>query len=223
MSNLIVGNWKLNPTSLSEAELLIKGVNIPDNDKVEAVFLPPFDYLEELIKKYPNFTWGAQGFHFEDTKNYTWVLVGHSDQRVKLGETDEMVNKKLLAALEDGFNIILAVGEIEKGQDELVVESLKASTKGVSADALNRLNIAYEPVWAISTTEGSDEDTPEHASSVIKELQKILDVRYLYGGSVDSNNIKGFLEKPSISGALVGAASLKPEEFSKILEIASKS
>ena len=231
---LIAANWKLNPSSLTEAEMLTGGIKVPESGDIEVLILPPFVFLEELAKKFPQFSWGAQDFFFQDTGAFTgevslpmlksvganYVLVGHSDRRQKFGETDEIVNKKLLAALEDGFKVILAVGELEKGDNlEPVINSLKASTKNIKPKYLNQLSIAYEPIWAISTTEGVEDETPEHASSVIEELKKVLDVRYLYGGSVDSENAKGFLSKENIEGALIGGASLKPEEFSKILEV----
>jgi len=219
MKRLIAANWKSNPATLAEAEQLVSGIWPLATGNVEIVLLPPFEFLAKLQKKFPQFEWGTQDFYSEDVK-VDYVLVGHSDRR-KRGETDEVVNKKLLAALEAGFKVILAVGEIEKGNEESVIESLKASTRGVSADTLDRLSVAYEPVWAISTTPGAEVDTPEHASSVIGRLQKVLDVRYLYGGSVNSSNIGGFLGQPNIQGALVGAASLKPDEFSKIVEIAA--
>lgn len=219
---LIAGNWKLNPASLAEAEALVRLIRVPRNAaNLEVALLPPFEFLEELTKKFPQFKWGTQDFFSGDIK-VDYVLVGHSDQRKK-GETDEAVNKKLLSALEAGFRVILAVGETEKRKESLVIKSLEASTRDIPTDALARLNVAYEPVWAISTTPGAETDTPEHAAAVISELQKFLPARYLYGGSVDSSNVGGFLSQGNINGALVGGASLKAEEFSKIVEIASRS
>ncbi|MBI4034148.1 MAG: triosephosphate isomerase [Candidatus Brennerbacteria bacterium] len=228
MTKLIAGNWKSNPATLAEAEGLIANYQLPrlrrgfggqaTANSVEVVLLPPFEFLEELMKKFPQFKWGMQDFVSSEIK-VDYVLVGHSDRR-RRGETDEEVNKKFLAALGAGFKVILAVGEMQKGNESGVMDSLKASTTGVPTDALDRLNVAYEPVWAISTTPGAEVDTPEHASSVISELQKILNVRYLYGGSVDGSNIGGFFAQPNIKGALVGAASLKPSEFRKIIEAA---
>src|SRR3989344_5395901 len=218
-SLLVAANWKLNPATLAEAERLTTNYQLPTTNSVEVVLLPPLEFLEELMKKFPQFKWGTQDYFPGDIK-VDYVLVGHSDQRKK-GETDEEVNKKLLAALEAGFKVILAVGETEKGNESQVTESLIASTKSMPDDALDRLSVAYEPVWAISTTPGAEVDTPEHASSVISRLKKILNVHYLYGGSANSSNIGGVFGSFNIQGALVGASSLKPEEFSKILEIAA--
>ncbi len=235
MKKLIVGNWKLNPASLVEAENLTTNYSLPTTNSLEVALLPPFVFLEDLVKKFPQFKWGVQDFSLDESGEISlpilkslgvgYVLVGHSDRRYPPaggGETDEIVNAKLLAALEERFNVILAVGEREKGTESRVIESLKASTKGVKETDKARLVVAYEPVWAISTTPGAESDTPEHASAVIAELRKALDVRCLYGGSVNSANIAGFLSQPNVSGALVGGASLKAEEFSKILEIASQ-
>lgn len=233
---LIGGNWKLNPETLAEAKDLASGITLPASDGVGAVLFPPLVFLEELVDEFPHLTWGGQDFYQEDAGAYTgevslpmlksigtgWVLVGHSDRRGKFNETDEDVNKKARAALVEGFNVILAVGEKRKeGGTEQVIASLKASTKDIPAEHLSRLTVAYEPVWAISATAGSKPATPEYAERVIRALKNELDVRYIYGGSVDSKNAKSFFARPAIQGALIGGASLKAGEFSEILRIAS--
>jgi triosephosphate isomerase len=232
---LIGGNWKLNPSTLPEAELLAESIRLPQ-EEVETVLFPPVAFLEELAKKSPKFRWGAQDFFHKDTGAFTgeislpmlrsigaaWVLTGHSDRRIKFSESDKTVSEKLRAALRENFSVILCVGELERGSEGALEESLKQSTKGVHHDELARLTICYEPVWAISTSPNAEADSPEHAEEIISRLKEIIPTRWIYGGSVTSANAAAFLSMPSIEGALVGGAALKGEEFSKILEIASQ-
>lgn len=236
MKTLIAANWKMNPGTYAEAVSLVKSVRVPRSENLEVVFLPPAVFLKPLSEVFPHHLWGVQNVYFESAGAFTgeisaemardagasYVLVGHSDRRLKFGETDEVVAKKAAAALEKGFRVVLAVGETERGGEANVIESLKKSTEGVLSQDLERLTIAYEPVWAISTTPGAEADTPEHAASVIGKLKEALDLRYIYGGSVTSENAGDFLHVPNIAGALVGRVSLDAGEFSKILKIVAK-
>jgi triosephosphate isomerase len=148
-----------------------------------------------------------------------YVIIGHSERRQILGETDEMINKKVLAALRAGLKVILCVGEIKKGLAEAknyVSQQLNKDLKGVG----DSLIVAYEPVWAIGT---GDYCQPEDSLEMIKFIKNIVNFKMIYGGSVDSKNIAGYVKYPEINGALVGGASLKIDEFQKIINEVSKS
>lgn len=169
-----------------------------------------------------------------------YVIIGHSERR-RMGETDEIIGKKFQAAARNGLIPILCVGETqaekEAGQKEAVLKRQisKAFENCLPTEALAKAGsldikdlsivIAYEPVWAIATGLACDPDeaskTMEFISNEAKKIIADVKITMIYGGSVDANNIKGFLVKPNISGALVGGASLKKDEFVKILEIAN--
>ena len=235
MKTLIAANWKMNPRTLTEAKDLARGIVAPNGD-VEVVFFPPCLYLASLCEAFPHLMWGAQNVHWEAEGAFTgehsvgmirdagahYVLIGHSERRAMFGETDGMVAKKAQVALSKGFNVILAVGESIKGESSAqVVESLKRSTEGVSAQDLSRLTVAYEPVWAISTTNDSQAASPDYVEKVVANLKSILDVRYIFGGSVDAENAKTYLSCECVNGVLVGASSLRADAFSSIIKQAS--
>ncbi|MBI4118678.1 MAG: triose-phosphate isomerase [Parcubacteria group bacterium] len=242
---LIVGNWKLNPSTLNEAVALTSGVNyaIKAEDFERTVLLPPFIFLEELVKKFKQIAWGAQDVFWEARGAYTgevslamlkdvgigWVLVGHSERRRIFGESDEDVNKKIKAALAQDFNVIAAVGELQRGDEaDEIIDSFKKSAAGLETADLARLTVAYEPVWAISTTPGAQADSPARSNQIIGELKHAAfkmfgepskKIKFLYGGSVTSENALKFLSQPYIDGALVGGASLSAEEFAAIVSV----
>jgi len=213
---------------------------------VEVVLCPPFVSLSALagVLKGSPIGLGAQNMYFQEKGAYTgevsplmlrglcqYVILGHSERRHCFGEADELINKKLRAALAWGLKPILCVGERleekEKGQAEAVVErQLRGALEGV-ADP-DGLVVAYEPVWAIGTGRAA---TPADAQETMAFLRRSLGelcggstaqaLRLLYGGSVTKENIGSFLKEPDIDGALVGGASLKAEEFLGIVEQAS--
>lgn len=243
MSKLIVANWKMNPPTFREAEKLVKALT-GSRLGARVVLCPPFVWLTDLShKEYPGLEFGAQDVFWEKSGAYTgeisplmlknsgvkYVIVGHSERR-RLGETDEMVNRKLKAALRAGLKPILCVGE---GRDvrrrglvaakNFVKRQMQKDLAGVGAKSLV---IAYEPVWAISTEKGSRVDTPEDAAEMIQFIKETLSsmfhasrfmFRVLYGGSVTSGNAGRFLKRPEIDGALVGGASIRSAEFKKII------
>ena len=216
-------------------------MGIDSADFEHMVLLPPYIFLEELVKRFKQIQWGAQDVFWEQKGAYTgeislpmlkdanvnWVLVGHSERRRYFNETDEMVNKKTRAALEQGFNVIMAVGELSRDDDVTEVEkSLKASVSNVQHPMLDRLLVAYEPVWAISSNPGAVADDPVRSNQIIGYLKRTLfnmfgaeseKIKFLYGGSVTGENAVKFLSEPYIDGALVGGASLKAEEFAAIV------
>ena len=160
-----------------------------------------------------------------------WVLVGHSERRAYLGETDDMVAKKAAAALACDLSVILCVGELDEHYvagtgDEVVSGQVKAGLASCSADDSSRLVIAYEPIWAIGTGKSSD---PEHAYKTMRLIRRTVGemigagaarkVRVLYGGSVNAGNVESYVELPLCDGCLVGGASLKVDEFVEIVKV----
>lgn len=223
---LIAANWKLNPATFKEAQKLATSLN-KVKPKSKVVLFPPFTYLADLKTKYDL---GAQDIFWEESGAHTgeisasmakqygikYVIIGHSERREN-GETDEQINLKLKAALKNKLIPILCVGfGITKDEDDEQVmsdlqEQLKKDLQGVDP---SKVIVAYEPVWAIGSGRPA---TPEHAEKVcmfIKIKYKVKSV--LYGGSTNAVNAKDFLQK-HIDGLLVGGASLKTEQFSKMI------
>ncbi|MBI2674775.1 MAG: triosephosphate isomerase [Candidatus Yanofskybacteria bacterium] len=253
---LIVSNWKMQPTTLAEAEQILDLVDeylgSLSERELNLVFCPPFVFTEEVgkILKTSHLLHqsglGAQDISTDDRMALTgevsgpmlkklgarYVIVGHSERRWKLGESDEVVNKKLKAVLRNEMMPIVAVGEKTRDDnfEDFLKEQVLNTFAGLSAEEVARCIIAYEPVWAISTTPGARPDTPESALEsveVIKEtlataLQSTALPRYLYGGSITSVNAREFLSNDGFDGVLIGGASTNKEEFVKILAIASK-
>ncbi|HUX35858.1 MAG TPA: triose-phosphate isomerase [Candidatus Paceibacterota bacterium] len=267
MRKLIVANWKMNPVSLKEALRLFERTQIyADKARInaEVVICPPFPYIAPIAeRKSQKVKLGAQDDFWENQGAYTgevsplmlknsgvkYVIVGHSERR-RLGETDEMINKKLKAALEARLKPILCVGEpkrkvssikyqVSRKGDKLkeaknfVKAQLKRDLAGILPTTYHllstHLTIAYEPVWAISTNKNAKPDKPEDSLEMIMFIKEFCHKQFaishlpvLYGGSITSKNAKSFLQYKDIDGALVGGASLKPEEFGKIIKSASK-
>ncbi|MDD5710788.1 MAG: triose-phosphate isomerase [Candidatus Colwellbacteria bacterium] len=239
MSKLIVGNWKLNPESASEAEALASAV-----DRRGTVVCPPFLYLATLKKALKRAKLGSQDAFWLNSGAYTgevspsqlkslgvkYVIVGHSERRRFLLESDEMINRKVEAVLHLKLNAILCIGEDLETHGRgggaalaYIKEQLRRDLDNIDVKYLKNLIVAYEPVWAISTFQTGLRDTPENAQKTIEQIKDFLAKRYrlsqsvvLYGGSVNAANASGYLSQASIDGVLVGAASLKPNEFNKI-------
>lgn len=215
------------------------------HDAVETVVHPPFTSLRAvqttLEGESSRILLGAQNCHWEDSGAYTgevspsmlsrlkcsYVIVGHSERRALFGETDEVVNRKAKAVFAAGMTPIVCVGETleqrDAGQAEAVVSGqVKGSLAGLTQDQLNQLVVAYEPVWAIGTGRtASPEDADETcgvARAAVAALGGDADtVRIQYGGSVKPGNVKDLMAKPNIDGALVGGASLDPEDFALLV------
>jgi triosephosphate isomerase len=245
---LIAGNWKMN-TTVNEAMKLVREMRprLDEIGGVEKVICPPFVSLvavKELINA-SSIKLGAQNLHFEEKGAYTgeisslmlaelceFVIIGHSERRQYFHETDEVVNKKIRAALKVGLKPILCVGErLEENEagrtEEIVSRQLSGSLSGMKE--LNGLVIAYEPVWAIGTgraaTGRQANDTIGFIRHNISELygKKVAEnLRILYGGSVTAENIAEFIRQPEIDGALVGGASLKADQFISIVKQTSE-
>ena len=246
----VAGNWKMHKT-VAESILLVKEM-LPGLERisgVESIVCPPFTALvplAEIIRETPIHL-GAQNLYWEDHGPFTgeisplmlaelaeYVIIGHSERRAYFSDTDDSVNKKILAALAVDLKPILCVGETleenESGQTgDVVKRQLSTGLKGVSEEQITNLKIAYEPVWAIGTGRAA---TPEGANQVIREfirgeiaqlwtsgLEEKISV--LYGGSVKPDNAKEYFTQPDIDGALVGGASLKADAFIQITEAAA--
>jgi triosephosphate isomerase len=215
---------------------------------VDVVICPPFTALRSVQTLIESdrlaFGLGAQDVHHADDGAYTgeisppmlvalkvgYVIVGHSERRAMFGETDEGVNKKVRAVLAHGMTPIVCVGETLKERDvgatdDRVTEQVRAGLAGVERSEASRLVVAYEPIWAIGTGRNAE---PSDAGQVIGLIrQTIVDlydgevaqaVRIQYGGSVKAGNIRDFMAHPEIDGALVGGASLDPEELALIVK-----
>ena len=249
---LVAANWKMNPSNIDDALDLVRGVLSVARghaDRVEVSIFPPFPWLlavsEVLVES--GVKLGAQDCFWEMSGAYTgevspamlralcqWVIVGHSERRVYLGETDEMVAKKAAAALSCELSVIMCVGELadhyDAGtSDQVVSAQVRAGLANCTADNSARLVIAYEPVWAIGTGKNAD---PEHAYKTMRLIRKIVGemigagaarkVRILYGGSVNSGNVQAYVELPYCDGCLVGGASLDASEFAHIVRVTAE-
>jgi triosephosphate isomerase len=243
---LVAGNWKMNTTVSEGVELAAQILALDRPPGVDVAVLPPFPHLWPLhdLLKGSGIALGAQDCFWERAGAYTGevsprmlaelcdhVLVGHSERRHILGETDEQTAKKLAAALAEGLKVILAVGELlderRAGRAESVVtRQLDAALRPIDAGLAARIVIAYEPVWAIGSGRNAD---PEHAYKTMRLIRRVVGevigagaarkVRVLYGGSVNSSNVESYVELPLCDGCLIGGASLKADEFSQIVKV----
>jgi triosephosphate isomerase (TIM) len=240
---LIAGNWKMN-TTVDEAVALVKemlsGLDAVDN--IEKLVCPPFISLISVgeVLKGSSVKLGSQNLHYKEKGAYTgeisplmlagiceYVIIGHSERRQYFGDTSEVVNKKVQAALGAGLKPILCIGESldenESGKtEEVVTGQLRQSLAGI--DYPGSFVIAYEPVWAIGTGRAATGTQANDTISLVRRTITDLwspeagdDIRILYGGSVTAANTTEFLSQPDIDGALVGGASLKPNEFVSIV------
>lgn len=238
MEPIIAGNWKMNKEPGESRALVQKLMELTGDVKDRIMILiPPFTSLAsvgELVRN-SRFKLGAQNMHWERSGAYTgeisglflkavgcdYVVIGHSERRHVMGETDEMINKKLKTALEIGLIPILCAGEKEEereaGKTEAVIErQIKEALKDVENEA-HKIVFAYEPVWAIGTGKTA---TSQQAVEVHKFIRGMLKKpsTILYGGSVKPENVDILMKEEEIQGALVGGASLKPESFARIIK-----
>ncbi|GIN85391.1 triosephosphate isomerase [Heyndrickxia sporothermodurans] len=247
---IIAGNWKMHKT-MSEAKAFAEEVSglVPKKEVVDSVICAPALFLERLVeatKKY-DVAIGAQNMHFEESGAFTgeispnaledlnvdYVILGHSERREMFNETDEAVNKKVLAAFKHHLIPIVCVGEtLEQRENnetkDLVASQVKKALVGLTEEQVKETVIAYEPIWAIGTGKSS---TAEDANEVCSHIRSVVEqqfskacadaIRIQYGGSVKPANIKEYMEQSDIDGALVGGASLDPQDFLKLLEAVS--
>jgi len=247
---IIAGNWKMFKTR-DEAINFILQVNekMPSNELVDSVICSQFTVLRCLVKRQgDNLKIGAQNMHFLDEGAYTgevsalmlksigvsYVIIGHSERRAMFNETDETCNLKVKKAFEVGLLPILCCGESleqrETGKTEEVLKNqIVKDLEGLAKEQVEELVIAYEPIWAIGTgktaTSQVADETCGYIRSVVAELygkDTAEKVRIQYGGSVKTSNIDELMSMPNIDGALIGGASLKADDFIKLVNAAVK-
>ncbi len=228
-------------STVAETEAFFKSFKIKKNDKVELLICPPFTSIPicRFFLERSSIHWGAQNVYPEEKGAFTgevsptmlkelgctYVICGHSERRQILGESDAFIAKKVEAVLNHGMTPILCVGETAEekaaGQTEQRIESeIRAALSGVDKKEIERVVIAYEPIWAIGSGAAATAEEAETVSAFIRGVVKDLfgkkvseEVYILYGGSVKGSNISDFLKQKDIDGALIGGASLKADEF----------
>ena len=242
---VIAGNWKMNMLPSDTLEFIDKLTPLVKDTKNEVILCVPYiDLFYALLAiQETNIKVGAENLYFEEKGAYTgevsgkmlksinteYVIIGHSERRAYFHETDEMVNKKIKAALNAGLKPIVCVGETleqrEAGKTEdIITKQTELALEGLTEEQIKNIIIAYEPIWAIGTGKTA---TAVEANDAIKSIRKKIsdiygqnvadEVIILYGGSVKSSNAKELFEMSDIDGGLVGGASLKPDEFAKIV------
>ena len=247
---IIAGNWKMN-NDRAQTENLIKALRpLVKNANCDVVICPPFTSIETAVSKAAgsNIQIGAQNCHFARSGAYTGeisphmlkeigvshVILGQSERRQYLAEKSSTVNLKLLSALDAGLTAIVCVGETLKEHEskitnEIVSIQTKIALKGLRIEQMKNVIIAYEPVWAIGTGKTA---TSNQAAQVCGTIRKTVEqifgssvsqaLRVLYGGSMNPTNCECLLSKDDIDGGLIGGASLKPADFSAIINFAGK-
>ncbi len=247
----VAGNWKMNTdsyTSVELAERIASGSMEAASKSITVAVCPPFVYLQSVAKALSASCVGvgAQDIYYEPKGAFTgeisssmlkdigctYCLCGHSERRHVIGETDELINKKLIAAIGGGLLPVLCIGELlaerEASQTNgVVTRHIEKGLTGLSAEKASAVTIAYEPVWAIGTGLTA---TPQQAQEVHDFIRKLLGrmyddqlaegIRILYGGSVKPNNAADLMSQPDIDGLLVGGASLKADDFLAIIQAA---
>ena len=243
----IAGNWKMNLNATSAVELAKSLVEkLGGRADVDVAVCPPFVYLAAVAQalKGSNIALGAQDVFYENTGAYTGeisaamlkdvgctlAIIGHSERRHIIGETDQLINRKVLKTLSDGLKPIFCVGELlaerQGGQTQDVVSrQVRLGLEGVSRADVPRVTVAYEPVWAIGTGVVATVDQAQEVHALLRKLLAELydaptaeQIRIQYGGSVKPDNARALLHCPDIDGALVGGASLKVGDFAGIVQ-----
>lgn len=246
---IIAGNWKMHKT-LTESVAFVEELapQLATFTGVERVVCPSFVALAAVANalKDTDIKVGAQNVHWEAQGAFTsqisppmlqglaeYVIIGHSECRAYLGDTDEMVNKKVKAALAYGLKPIIAVGESleqnEAGETaNFVGQQVRAALQGIPADSMDNVVLAYEPIWAIGTGKNASGEIAQTiiGSTIRATLRQLYGpavadrVRIQYGGSVKPSNMAEYMSQPDIDGALVGGASLQVEDFVRLVEVA---
>ena len=249
MARLIVGNWKMNMDP-GEAVKLVKKLEakIVPSERVEVIICPPFIDLYPLSQALDKtkLRLGAQNIHYLDEGPFTgeispamlkgmvgYAIIGHSERRA-MGEDDKLILKKVAAAVRNSMTPILCVGENLHDREhslstKVVVDQVTSDLTMLTASEVANIVIAYEPIWAIGTGKFA---TPDEISPVIRAIRQTIEdlygeaggigIRVLYGGSVDGDNAAAYLSMSGIDGLLIGGASLKYEEFAKIVAVSDR-
>lgn len=241
---VIIGNWKMNK-DLEEAKILVKEIISEKLDNnVEKVVCVPFVYVTEVRKllEGTDVGLGVQNMFFETKGAFTgeispvmlkscgvsYVILGHSERRTIFNETDEIINKKIKAALQNNLIPILCCGETLEERNsgvekEVVEKQIRNTLEGISEIDIEKVIIAYEPIWAIGTGLTASSDDAENMIKFIREIlfdiygNLSMNVRIQYGGSVKPNNVKELMQKENVDGALVGGACLESASFCALI------
>ncbi len=243
---IIAGNWKMNKTPDEAVALVNELKPLVKDAKCDVVVCVPavcFAALRPLLKRGTKIKLGAQNVHFAEKGAYTgelsadmlkasgveYVIIGHSERRQYFGETDETVNKRTVAAVKAGLKPIVCVGENQAQReagytDTLVAYQTLMALTGLTNEEVEGIVIAYEPVWAIGTGLTATDEQANETIGVIRQAiagkygkKTAQKVRIQYGGSMKPSNVAGLMAQPEIDGGLIGGASLKAEDFSKVV------
>ncbi|MEJ2250622.1 MAG: triose-phosphate isomerase [Candidatus Lokiarchaeota archaeon] len=248
---IIGGNWKMHNGSPEKARELLESLisKVKNIDNVDIIVAPPFTALaESSIVTLTNIHLGAQNMYFEDQGAYTgeispkflkslkveYVILGHSERRNIFDESSELINKKVKKALDEELIPIVCIGEHleerKQGQTKDVIKNqIEQTFADLSKEDMNKIIIAYEPIWAIGTGETATPEQAEEIHAYIREyIKEVYDketsdsIRIQYGGSIKPYNAEDLFKQKNIDGGLVGGASLEAESFAKIIEMAQK-
>lgn len=242
---VIAGNWKMNNTRVETKKLILELMPLVKDADCEVVIGVPFTNLETAIEltKNTNIKVAAQNCHWAQSGAFTgeisapmlkelgveYVILGHSERRQYFGETSLTVNQRLKAALEGNLKVIMCVGESLSDREAGITQNViaiqtKIGLNNISKEDMKNIVIAYEPVWAIGTGKTATSDQANEVNEYIREvIASIFDketankTTIQYGGSMNANNAAELLSKENIDGGLIGGASLKSEDFSKII------
>lgn len=245
---IIAGNWKMNKLPGETYDFVKEIAKATEGASCEVVCCTPYVCLSEAVRaaEGTHVKIGAENLHFEDKGAFTgevsadmlkdigveYVIIGHSERREYFAETDEIVNKKTIKALEKGLIPIVCVGESLEQREagitmDLIAIQIKKAFAGIKAEDAKKVVVAYEPIWAIGTGKTA---TAEQAEEVCKGIRGIIaglyceecakEVTIQYGGSMNDKNAAELLAKPNIDGGLIGGASLVSEKFAPIVEAA---
>ena len=252
MKKLIIANWKMNPKTAEEARRLVASLEHRMSqvyERTEVVVCPPFIYLPAFLHHTQAIRLGAQNLSWADEGaltgeisatqlkqfNVGFVILGHSERRLYLGETDSIVNAKVVMALENKITPIVCLGGAENATRDdmktLVTKQFNKVTKDLEGRELEKIIYVYEPVWAISTMSNSQAASGGHALELIEHIYELLEhrvgkgaarnIRVLYGGTVNKDNVSEYAKHSQIDGALVGGASLDAKSFLDIVSAAA--
>lgn len=252
MKKIVIGNWKMNPLTGKEAEKLFVGVARSISRikktarKTEVVICPPFLYLEKLKRISKKISLGAQNCFWNDVGAFTgeisgemlcninvkYVILGHSERRA-LGETNALVNKKIKASIAAGLTPILCIGESTRDANHeyfnFIKKQIEECLNGIQKNLISKIIIAYEPIWALSSTPLRRDATSADSNEMVIFIRKILSdkfgpdaqkIRIIYGGSANEKDAEDFLRNGGVDGLLVGRASLDAKKFVEIIKIA---
>ena len=242
---IIAGNWKMNNNIAATEKLIAELKPLVADAKCDVVVCTPYTSLAAAVNavKGSAIQVGAENVHWAEKGAFTgeittdmlkeigvtYVIIGHSERRQYFGETDETVNKRTIAAVNAGLKVILCVGELLNEREdgvtaEVVRRQTKIALKGIEEAQLANIVIAYEPVWAIGTGKTATAEDANDTIKVIRDCVKEIyskeaadAIRIQYGGSMKPSNASELMAQPEIDGGLIGGASLKAEDFSKIV------